>query len=29
VGDYWREWQRQRAEVYVPLIHRPGEAQID
>jgi len=29
VGDYWRELRRQRAEVYVPLIHRPGEAQID
>jgi transposase len=29
VGDYWRERRRQRAEVYVPLIHRPGEAQID
>ena len=29
VGDYWRERRRQRAEVYVPLINRPGEAQID
>lgn len=29
VGDYWRERRRRRAEVYVPLIHRPGEAQID
>jgi transposase len=29
VGDYWRERRRQQAEVYVPLIHRPGEAQID
>jgi transposase len=29
VGDYWRERRRQRAEVYVPLIHRPGEAQVD
>jgi len=29
VGDYWRERRRQRAEVYVPLVHRPGEAQID
>ena len=28
VGDYWRERRRQRAEVYVPLINRPGEAQI-
>lgn len=29
VDDYWRERRRQRAEVYVPLVHRPGEAQID
>src|SRR5271156_2222077 len=29
VGDYWRERRRQRAEVYVPLINRPGEAQVD
>ncbi len=29
VGDYWRERRRQRAEVYVPLVNRPGEAQID
>jgi transposase len=29
VDDYWRERRRQRAEVYVPLIYRPGEAQID
>ena len=29
VGDYWRERRRQRAEVYVPLVHRPGEAQVD
>jgi len=29
VGDYWRERRRQRTEVYVPLINRPGEAQID
>jgi transposase-like protein len=29
VDDYWRERRRQRAEVYVPLINRPGEAQID
>jgi len=26
VGDYWRERRRQRAEVYVPLVNRPGEA---
>ena len=25
-----REWRRERAEVYVPLVHRPGEsAQVD
>jgi transposase len=29
VGDYWRERRRHRAEVYVLLINRPGEAQID
>ena len=29
VGDYWRERRRQRAEVYVPLVHRSSEAQID
>jgi hypothetical protein len=29
VGDYWRERRRQRAEVYVPLVNRPGEAQIE
>jgi transposase len=29
VGDYWRERRRQGAEVYVPLVHRPAEAQID
>ena len=28
-GRLWRERRRQRAEVYVPLINRPGEAQID
>ena len=25
VRDYLREWRRQRAEVYVPLVHRPGD----
>jgi transposase len=30
VRQYLRELRRQRAEVYVPLIHRPGEeAQVD
>ncbi len=30
VRDYLREWRRRRAEVYVPLVHRPGdEAQVD
>lgn len=30
VRRYVKEWRRQRAEVYVPLVHRPGdEAQID
>ena len=30
VRDYLREWRRRRAEVYVPLVHRPGdEAQAD
>lgn len=30
VRDYLREWRRQRAEVYIPLVHRPGdEAQVD
>ena len=30
VLEYLREWRRQRAEVYVPLVHRPGEsAQVD
>ena len=30
VRDYLREWRRQRAEVFVPLVHRPGdEAQVD
>ena len=29
VRDYLREWRRRRAEVYVPLVHRPGdEAQV-
>src|SRR5690606_15606778 len=27
---YVREWRRRREEVYVPLVHRPGEsAQVD
>ena len=26
VLEYLREWRRQRAEVYVPLVHRPGES---
>ena len=27
---YLREWRRRRAEVYVPLVHRPGDgAQVD
>ena len=30
VREYFREWRRQRAEVYVPLSYRPGEvAQVD
>ena len=30
VRSWLREWRRQRAEVYIPLIHRPGEeAQVD
>ena len=30
VRSYLREWRRQRAEVYIPLVHRPGdEAQVD
>ena len=30
VLEYLREWRRKRAEVYVPLVHRPGdEAQVD
>jgi transposase len=30
VYEYVAEWRRQRAEVYVPLVHRPGEeAQVD
>jgi hypothetical protein len=29
VNDYWRERRRQRSEVYVPLAHRPGEAQFE
>ena len=30
VRAYLREWRRRRAEVYVPLVHRPGEsAQAD
>ena len=26
VLEYLREWRRTRAEVYVPLVHRPGES---
>ena len=30
VRSWLREWRRRRAEVYIPLIHRPGEeAQVD
>lgn len=30
VRSYLREWRRRRAEVYIPLVHRPGdEAQVD
>lgn len=30
VRKYLREWRRQREEVYVPLVHRPGEeGQVD
>ena len=30
VRGYWREYRRRQAEVYVPLVHRPGdEAQVD
>lgn len=30
VQDWWREYRRQRAETFVPLVHRPGdEAQVD
>ena len=25
VRSYLREWRRQRAEVYIPLVHRPGD----
>jgi transposase len=30
VRSYLREWRRRRAEVFIPLVHRPGdEAQVD
>jgi transposase len=29
IHEYLRERRRQRAEVFVPLVHRPGEAQVD
>ncbi len=30
IFGYLREWRRDRAEVYVPLVYRPGdEAQVD
>ena len=29
IHEYLRERRRQRAEVYVPLVHHPGEAQVD
>jgi transposase len=30
VRDYFREWRRKQQEVYVPLVHRPGEeVQVD
>jgi len=30
VRAYFHEWRRQRLEVYIPLVHRPGdEAQVD
>lgn len=30
VRAWLREWRRQRSEVYIPLVHRPGEeAQVD
>jgi transposase len=30
VREYFREWQRVRAEVFIPLVHHPGEeAQVD
>jgi transposase len=30
VRDHLREWRRRQAEVYVPLVHHPGEeAQVD
>ncbi|MEZ4376167.1 MAG: IS21 family transposase [Polyangiaceae bacterium] len=30
VRKFFREWRRQRAETFVPLVHRPGdEAQVD
>lgn len=30
VGDYLREKRRRKAEVFIPLVHRPGdEAQVD
>ncbi len=30
VRAYLREWRRRRAEVYIPLVHRPGEeGQVD
>src|SRR3954447_13233099 len=29
VKDAVREWRREHTEVFVPLAHRPGEAQVD
>ena len=29
IQEYPRERRRQPAEVYVPLVHHPGEAQVD
>lgn len=30
VRGYWREWQRRQREVFVPLVHHPGdEVQVD
>jgi len=29
IHEYLRERRRQRAEVFVPLVHHPGEAQVD